>query len=142
MGNLIHVNKQTNKQTTKIIMSRHKVSRGNTSDLIGMFNKKSAIEAPSSGDVGGLLSVNPGSLGVSHKFRKTSAFVPSTTKIEDKVKDDVKFRKTSAMVRLPSFTLTPTDFATDLKNSLNHRSLTVDTQLPEYKPMKTGNRSG
>ena len=67
-------------------MSRHKVSRGNTSDLIGMFNKKSAIEAPSSGDVGGLLSVNPGSLGVSHKFRKTSAFVPSTTKIEDKVK--------------------------------------------------------
>merc|ERR1712008_556428 len=85
MGNLIHVNKQTNKQTTKIIMSRHKVSRGNTSDLIGMFNKKSTIEAPSSGDVGGLLSVNPGSLGVSHKFRKTSAFVPSTTKIEDKV---------------------------------------------------------
>ena len=67
-------------------MSRHKVSRGNTSDLIGMFNKKSQIEAPSSGDVGGLLSVNPGSLGVSHKFRKTSAFVPSTTKIEDKVK--------------------------------------------------------
>ena len=67
-------------------MSRHKVSRGNTSDLIGMFNKKSQIEAPSSGDVGGLLSVNPGSLGISHKFRKTSAFVPSTTKIEDKVK--------------------------------------------------------
>jgi len=118
-------------------MSRHKVSRGNTSDLIGMFNKKSNIEAPSSGDVGGLLSVNPGSLGVSHKFRKTSAFVPSTTKIEDKVKDDVKFRKTSAMVLMPTVTLTPTDFATDLKNSLNHRSLNVDTQLPEYKPMKT-----
>lgn len=52
-------------------------------------------------------------------------------------KDDVKFRKTSAMVLMPTVTLTPTDFATDLKNSLNHRSLNVDTQLPEYKPMKT-----
>ena len=38
---------------------------------------------------------------------------------------------------MPTVTLTPTDFATDLKNSLNHRSLNVDTQLPEYKPMKT-----
>ena len=72
-------------------MSRHKVSRGNTSDLIGMFNKKSQIEAPpigvfdkksqieaprgglfpkknqieaaSSGGAG-LLSVNTGALGV------------------------------------------------------------------------------
>ena len=52
-------------------------------------------------------------------------------------KDDVKFRKTSAMVLMPTVTLTPTDFAADLKNSLNHRSLNVDTQLPEYKPMKT-----
>ena len=66
-------------------MSRHKVSRGNTSDLIGMFNKKSQIEAPSSGDVGGLLSVNPGSLGVSHKFRKTSAFAPPPTTTAHKV---------------------------------------------------------
>ena len=41
------------------------------------------------------------------------------------------------MVLMPTVTLTPTDFATDLKNSLNHRSLNVDTQLPEYKPMKT-----
>ena len=41
------------------------------------------------------------------------------------------------MVLMPTVTLTPTDFAADLKNSLNHRSLNVDTQLPEYKPMKT-----
>ena len=87
-------------------MSRHKVSRGNTSDLIGMFNKKSQIEAPSSGDVGGLLSVNPGSLGVSHKFRKTSAFVPSTTKIEDKVKGQgLCFDKTYKFK--PQFTFLP-----------------------------------
>jgi len=114
-------------------MSRHKVSRGNTSDLIGMFNKKSQIEAPSSeGLGGGLLSVNPGSLGVSHKFRKTSAFVPATTKIEDKVKDEVKFRKTSAMVLLPTVTLTR-----DKSPSSTNRSLNVDDKLPEFKPMKT-----
>ena len=89
-------------------MSRHKVSRGNTSDLIGMFNKKSQIEAPSSGDVGGLLSVNPGSLGVSHKFRKTSAFVPSTTKIEDKVKGQGLCFLIDIKIQTPQFTFLPT----------------------------------
>ena len=88
-------------------MSRHKVSRGNTSDLIGMFNKKSQIEAPSSGDVGGLLSVNPGSLGVSHKFRKTSAFVPSTTKIEDKVKGQGLCFLIDIKIQTPQFTFLP-----------------------------------
>jgi hypothetical protein len=137
-------------------MSRHKVSRGNTSDLIGMFNKKSQIEAPpigvfskksqiegppgglfpkknqieapSSGG-SGLLSVNTGALGVSHKFRKTSAYVPTTTKIEDKVnKDDVKFRKSSAMVLMPTVTLT--------EDKNENRSLNVDDKLHEFKPLK------
>jgi len=115
-------------------MSRHKVSRGNTSDLIGMFNKKSQIEAPSSG---GLLSVNPGSFGVGHKFRKTSAFVPATTKIEDKInKDDVKFRKTSAMVLMPTVTLTRDKSPNSSSNALN-RSFNVDDKLAgEFKPLK------
>jgi len=137
-------------------MSRHKVSRGNTSDLIGMFNKKSQIEAPPIGvfsknsttgapptggmfpkknqieapSSGGLLAVNTGALGVSHKFRKTSAYVPTTINIDDKVnKDDVKFRKSSAMVLMPIVTLT------EDKNE-NLRSLNVDDKLPEFKPLK------
>jgi len=135
-------------------MSRHKVSRGNTSDLIGMFNKKSVIEAPPVGVLnkksqieappvgmftkknqieapssggGGLLSVSTGALGISHKFRKTSAFVPTTTKIVNK--DDVKFRKSSAMVLMPTVTLTE-------DSSNQNRSLNVDDKLPEFKPLK------
>jgi len=132
------------------------VSRGNTSDLIGMFNKKSQIEAPpigafdkksqieaprgglfpkknqieaASSGGSGLLSVNTGALGVSHKFRKTSAYVPTTTKIEDKInKDDVKFRKSSAMVLMPTVTLT--------EDKNENRSLNVDDKLPEFKPLK------
>jgi hypothetical protein len=66
---------------------------------------------------------------LSHKFRKTSAYVPTTTKIEDKVnKDDVKFRKSSAMVLMPTVTLT--------EDKNENRSLNVDDKLHEFKPLK------
>lgn len=98
-------------------MSRHKVSRGNTSDLIGLWNNRSnEIEAKN------LLSVNsnPGS----PKFRKTSAYVPK--KIEENLKNDAKFRKTSAMVLLPTPTI----------KEVEKRSLNVDDKIPEFKPLK------
>ena len=108
-------------------MSRHKVSRGNTSDLIGLWNNRaSQIEAPKSTN---LLSVNPGSLGVGQKYRKTSAFVPSTLKVEEKnLKNEVKFRKTSAMVLMPT--------SAGDKTSIHRKSLNVDDKLEEFKPLK------
>lgn len=105
-------------------MSRHKVSRGNTSDLIGLWNdrvaKSSTIEAPKQNN---LLSVNPHNFGP-QKFRKTSAFVP---KVEEPLKDDLKFRKTSAMVLMP----------TQKRDKSPTRSLNVDsTSSSEFKPLK------
>lgn len=111
-------------------MSKHKVSRGNTSDLIGLWNNRAGsnnIEAAKPN----LLSVpsaNPASIGGS-RFRKTSAYVPAVT-ITENVKDESKFRKTSAMVLMP--------VPNRAKSPSRH--LNVDstaTTSTEFKPMKT-----
>lgn len=104
-------------------MSRHKVSRGNTSDLIGLWNNRAVTEV----NKPNLLSVSPGN-GINPKFRKTSAFVPATIKV-DPVADEVKIRKASAMVLLP----------VARENSPVNRSLNVDDSrhYSDFKPLKT-----
>lgn len=109
-------------------MSKHKVSRGNTSDLIGLWNNRANnVEAAKPG----LLSVPSAnsSTGGSFRFRKTSAFVPAVT-ITENIKDDAKFRKTSAMVLMP---------VPNRAKSPN-RFLNVDMTASgstDFKPMKT-----
>jgi len=106
-------------------MSRHKVSRGNTSDLIGLWNTR-ATTNPIEAQNNNFLTVNPVGVG---KLRKTSAFVPTT--IEEKtVKNDVKFRKTSAMVLMPT--------KRDKSPGPSQRSLNVDDRYnpPEFKSCK------
>lgn len=108
-------------------MSRHKVSRGNTSDLIGLWNNRATNPVEDNRSSGNFLSVNsalsPG------KFRKTSAFAFSTTsKLEaEKIKDEAKFRKTSAMVLMPCST--SGGFST-------RKSLNVEDLETKFKPMK------
>lgn len=115
-------------------MSKHKVSRGNTSDLIGMWNQRAnnidaakpvppRLVVPSSAPIG----------GSSLKFRKSSAFVPAVTITESVNRDEAKFRKTSAMVLMP--------VSRDRSKSPNHhRHLNIDmtsnSSSSEFKPMK------
>ena len=81
-------------------MSKHKVSRGNTSDLIGLWNNRANnVEAAKPSLLSVPTAAGP-STGGSFRFRKTSAFVPAVT-ITENVKDEAKFRKTSAMVLMP-----------------------------------------
>ena len=110
-------------------MSKHKVSRGNTSDLIGLWNNRANTEPDKSGagliKSTNLLSVNPA--------RKTSAYVPRKI-VEDQV-EPPKFRKTSAMVLLPTRDRS--------KSPVGPRSLNVDSSI--YSPgswKKTSNVSG
>lgn len=117
-------------------MSKHKVSRGNTSDLIGLWNTRAnnieAVKPPSllvvpssaaSSSIGGSASL---------KFRKSSAFVPAVTITESVNRDEPKFRKTSAMVLMP--------VTRDRSKSPNHRHLNIDmttnSSSSEFKPMK------
>jgi len=109
-------------------MSRHKVSRGNTSDLIGLWNNRtSTTTGPSINSIEAkpnhFLTVNP-----VVKLRKTSAFVPSSTCIEEK--NEVKYRKTSAMVLLPTPRINRSP-STSSRSSLN-----VDDRSPDFKPLK------
>ena len=110
-------------------MSKHKVSRGNTSDLIGLWNNRANTEPDKSGagliKSTNLLSVNPA--------RKTSAYVPRKI-VEDQV-EPPKFRKTSAMVLLPTRDRS--------KSPVGPRSLNVDSSI--YSPgswKKSSNVSG
>ena len=110
-------------------MSKHKVSRGNTSDLIGLWNNRATTDDPdkSTGLIkpSNLLSVSPA--------RKTSAFVPRIVENEVELP---KFRKTSAMVLLPtSRSISPTP--------AGQRCLNVDSSI--YSPeswKKSTNVSG
>ena len=109
-------------------MSKHKVSRGNTSDLIGLWNNRATTE--NSEKLSGS-SIKPGNLlSVKHQ-RKTSAYVPKI--VEEKVENNPKFRKTSAMVLLPTRPKSP---------SGQPKSLNVDSSIftPEWK--KSSNVSG
>jgi len=110
-------------------MSKHKVSRGNTSDLIGLWNNRATTDESdkSTGLIkpSNLLSVNPA--------RKTSA-VPRIVENEVELP---KFRKTSAMVLLPtSRSISPSPAA-------GQRCLNVDSSI--YSPeswKKSTNVSG
>lgn len=105
-------------------MSKHKVSRGNTSDLIGLWNNRANTD---NSEKSGL--IKPGNLLSVNTVRKTSAYVPRI--VEEKV--EPKFRKTSAMVLLPTRPKSP---------SGQPRSLNVDSSIfsPEWK--KSSNVSG
>jgi len=111
-------------------MSKHKVSRGNTSDLIGLWNNRATTDESdkSTGLIkpSNLLSVNPA--------RKTSAYVPRIVENEVELP---KFRKTSAMVLLPtSRSISPSPTA-------GQRCLNVDSSI--YSPeswKKSTNVSG
>ena len=111
-------------------MSKHKVSRGNTSDLIGLWNNRATTDESdkSTGLIkpSNLLSVNPA--------RKTSAYVPRIVENEVELP---KFRKTSAMVLLPpSRSISPSPAA-------GQRCLNVDSSI--YSPeswKKSTNVSG
>lgn len=112
-------------------MSRHKVSRGNTSELIGLWNNRTSVTSMSStieAKPNHFLSVNP-----AVKLRKTSAFVPSTTISEEKNEVVKNIRKTSAMV------LMPTGHSRDKSPTIVSRSsLNVDDRYnpPDFKPLK------
>ena len=111
-------------------MSKHKVSRGNTSDLIGLWNNRANTEtsAEKSEKIGS--TIKPGNLlSVKHQ-RKTSAYVPKI--VEEKIENNPKFRKTSAMVLLPTRPKSPVG---------QPKSLNVDSSI--FSPMKkSSNVSG
>jgi len=112
-------------------MSRHKVSRGNTSELIGLWNNRGGAVNTIEVKPNNFLTVNP-----VVKLRKTSAFVPSSTTIkENKEINEVKYRKTSAMVLMPTRSRddkSPSTFGS------SRSSLNVDDRYdpPDFKPLK------
>jgi len=116
-------------------MSKHKVSRGNTSDLIGLWNNRASnVEAAK--PVPSLLvvpsSANKSIGGSSLKFRKSSAFVPAVTITESVNRDEPKFRKTSAMVLMPVHQ----DRSKSPNRHLNIDMTSNSSSSSEFKPMK------
>ena len=110
-------------------MSKHKVSRGNTSDLIGLWNNRANNVEAAKPNLLSVPTAAGSSTGGSFRFRKTSAFVPAVT-ITENVKDEAKFRKTSAMVLMP----------VPNRSKSPNRFLNVDmtaTNSADFKPMKT-----
>ena len=104
-------------------MSKHKVSRGNTSDLIGLWNNRANTETSveKSEKIGSTITAG-NLLSVKHQ-RKTSAYVPKI--VEEKIENNPKFRKTSAMVLLPTRPKSPVG---------QPKSLNVDSSI--FSPMK------
>jgi len=88
----------TSDQNSDITMADRPVSPGNTADLIGRFNKMKATPSGSADNQ----FLSPAGDRSSNTFRKTSAFVSSTSASSLQVSTDPKFRKHSANVLLPT----------------------------------------